>query len=239
MALSQPATPSSPSESDVVNTPDVFQTPINGNPDSPNPPKAPEQPVVPQSAPIVVGDRTFPTLADAQNFLNDQMKIASTVINANKGPTPTVPAEVQAADLVFEDPKTAFKLLEKQILDGIHQRSQAASEAQRIENDFYSKHEDLVAHKDFVKFKTTQLINTMPGFGELPADRVFEIVAAQTRSELAKIRGQSSNGQPLPDKPAVVAGGGGAVSPPAQAATPAKPMTFVDELKAARAKRAK
>lgn len=187
---------------------------------------------VPQSqtpaSPVIFAGKVFNTSAEALAYAN-QLELA-------RQAQPQVPAaaapgnpqaEPEVADVLFEDPKTAIKILKDQIRNEVRQEISVEDTRKKTWDDFYQKHPDLRGFEDVVEFVQSKNWNTLR---ELPVAQGLPQVAKMAREHLSRIRGSANVGEKLPSGPAVVAGSSGAPAP-SLPQPKAQPTTFVDELK--------
>lgn len=259
--MSNPANPQTPNAPNPAPTTQAPQSPASamqggpadgmfpdivvGAPQTPAQAPASASAPAPAPQPIIVGDMSFASFDAAKTWLDEQARLtrmAAQAATAQAPQTQTASAptrNVRPGDLLWEDPNAAFDLVRQELKAELRAEDSAKAEEARIQREFYDKNEDLKGFEGFVRFKTTELLGRVPGFDKMPLDKAMEMVAAETRAELSKVRGSTNAGHILPSRPAMTAPVSGGAASQAQTPPPAQLTTFVDELQAHRAKRAK
>lgn len=144
----------------------------------------------------------------------------------------------QVAEEFILNPQEAVKRLEERISRSV--RGEAAKDAGKAAffKSFYEKNEDLVGCEDVVDMILTR---KMPEWSNVPVGQAGELLAAETRSRLASIRGSANTdgqAQVMTSRPAHALGSSGPTPPKAQAKAETYD-TFVAAFKGFQAKRRK
>lgn len=220
---------------DTQNNPPVVSAPeLNMNITPPDnnavtTPPNPEAIAVQPKKEIFFAGRKFDSEADALAYASSLAPPPAPVHTTH------VQDEVTPGKVVFEDPDAAFRISEERIISKMEQRYTAVEQQKKIWTDFYDKHKDLKGMEEFVnasqQSKWEQIKN-------LPIDQALEQVAKDTRAMIAKARGNTGVQERMNPN------GAQTLNPsPAHSTTTVvhttKPTTFVDEMKAMRAKRQK
>lgn len=144
----------------------------------------------------------------------------------------------QVAEEFILNPQQAVKMLEERISRSV--RGEAAKEAGKSAffKSFYEKNEDLAGCEDIVDMI---LARKMGEWANVPVGKASELLAAETRSRLASLRGSANTGgqtQVLGSRPAHALGSSGPTPPKAPAKTETD-ESFVSSLKGFQAKKRK
>lgn len=184
------------------------------------------------SAPVILGNMKFNSMEELARY-TAQLQGRSEVIDklqqiTNPQPQVAVDPDAEIADLLFEDPKAAIKVISDRAQQKAKQEMEQSRQHDRAWDEFYKANPDLREHEDFVQFVLNKNLETIKS---MDLSQAIAHVSHETRARLAKVRGSASSGQPLPSKPAVVAGSSGA-SLPQQPAQKVAPKSFIAQLSA-------
>lgn len=188
----------------------------------------------PQTAPIIIGNRIFNTKEEADNYVRNLEAKVFTPAPVQQAPQNNAQADLDPAEIVFDDPKAAFAALESKITRKLENQYTAAEAQKAAWTGFYEKNPDLKDHQDVVQSKLNQL-NQNPFYRNKSWDQGLAELAQESRAWMARIRGTPNGGQQLPSKPAMVAGAGGGQLPSTPAPKP-QTMNFIDEIRGMRKK---
>lgn len=226
-----------------VNPANTAIEPISGGPEGNAPataevsqpaPTAPAVATSPSSQQVFVGGRMFNSTEEALAFADQAARKAqdaeAQLLAVRQQQVRQT--EVNPADILFEDPAAAVRLLEQKILNQIDTRASAQKQEQDVWTGFYASNPDLKGFEDIVDLNKGKLWGEI---STLPLDQSLPRLATAARNHLAKIRGQQNQTTTqLPSAPAQVIGGGGGTSAGAGRPVQAEKKTFVQELNEAR-----
>jgi hypothetical protein len=191
----------------------------------------------PTETPIIVGNKSFQSRAEydayAHAAINENIGLKTLVQQFVKPQVPAASAPVpqeDLGDLMFQKPAEFATVLQQRATQAAMGQIRQEMDREKMWSDFYSQNPDLARFRKLVELKRQERWDAIK---DAPLADALKVLAKETRDELNEIRSTASNGQQMPQTPAITAGASG---PPAPAAPQPKaaPMSFVDELKAAR-----
>lgn len=185
-----------------------------------------------QFQPIYIGGKRFDSSdqlaeytskleANAQSYQMQQNYIQKT----NEVADP----DKDIADLMFEDPKTAIRLIKEQAKEEVINQIGAQKTQEQVWERFYAENSDLKGMEDLVDICRGRIQGKL---SQLPLDVAMKELADNARSRIATIRQTPHGGKELPSGQAFVASSNGAPSQPVtvQAEIP----SFVDQMRSLR-----
>jgi hypothetical protein len=223
-------------------------TPFSGGPEAsvtapvevlPPESTAPVAPAQPASQQVYIGGRLFNSTQEALEYADQAAKRAqdaeAALARANQQTREA--AEVDPADILFEDPKAAMRLAEQRILNQVDARAAAQKQERDVWSGFYADYPDLKGFEEIVDLNKSK---NWEALKNLPLDQSLPRLAKEARGHLAKIRGaQNTSTQQLSSAPATVMGGTGGIGTGAAKTVQTAPKTFVQELNEAKLARRK
>lgn len=183
------------------------------------------------SKPLMIGNRIFNTAEEAIAYA-DSIERERTIRElhnqapAQAAPTPATQTRVDPADILFDDPKAAIRLLKEQIKEESSAETNKQKTNEQVWKGFYDKNPDLQGFEDIVELQKSK---HWASIRDVPVDQALPWLAREARSYLSKIRGTPSQVEQLQGGPAMVAGSSGA-APPSVPMAVNKPTTFMDEM---------
>lgn len=221
------------------------------------PPAAPAQPAATAAAPapetkIVINGQTFDTVDAAIAYANDLAAVTAQQdaliqgmqsVKTAQSAAPEAKTEKSLDEIVeeklFEDPKTALKMLREGITREVMQTQQATAqrqaEIQKMWSDFYDANQDLSEDRDLVEYTLQKNWATLQN---MPIPQASKLLAAETRKIVHRARTSAAPGKELPTTPAVVPGASGApvaTQDPGESA----PLDFMTQLRNLKSRKAK
>lgn len=187
---------------------------------------------------IIVGGKEFATVEEATAFYRPakQQQAAAPVQHA--APQAAQSQDVDPADILFEDPKTALRLVEERAYSRakteIKQEAQYDRNRDKMWVDFYDKNKDLAQMKGLVDGEFARRFSELQ---DLPVDHALDIIAASARKTVGEVKRATTQATRLPSGPAKVSSASGSPSPSVPAAKPVA-KTFVEEVLEARKRKA-
>lgn len=154
--------------------------------------------------------------------------VAPTPPAAPQGPS----LDDQIQEVWFSDPKKAASLLRQQVKSEFDQERNAERNREKFWQQFYEKNPDL---KRVDRIVQSVVKEKLPDIQKLPSDReVSEFLSKETREIIGLVgKAFTKTETRLPSEPAVTLGASGE-TPPAPTAPPARPVTFIDQVRMAR-----
>jgi hypothetical protein len=212
-------------------------TEMTGHPaEAPAPQGAPasapaEAPAAPAPAaasftPVYVGARKFESAEELASYtaeLENQRIVQSAQVQAPMAPV--VDRDKELADLMFQDPTTAIKVLKQEVKQEFDRETAAKDNSARAWASFYQQFPDLKGLEDMVDAQTAKMADRIR---KLPLEQAMKELGTAVRGRLASIKGTPSGGVPLSSGPAITAGSSG--NPGTPVAVPRQTMSFVEQM---------
>ena len=183
----------------------------------------------PATKTIFVGGRAFNTPEEALQYADTQMRVQA----ATPAPAPQKSFnDVDPADLIFEDPKAAVRLIREQTKTEIRQEYQTEQAQKNLWDGFYDKNRDLNSTygKDIVEVIKAKKWNEIK---DLPISQSLDILAKEARNFISGVRGNGQRQETMNSNGATTIHATPGTAPRVQTQTQ-KPETFSDQIKALR-----
>lgn len=184
--------------------------------------------------PIFIGGRRFNSPEELAEYTS-QLEM-SRAQNAPQAPiVPPAEDEKQIADLFYEDPAAAIKIMEERAEARVMQKLDSRDARRSALQSFYDKNPDLKGLEDVVELTRVRIQDKL---NRIPLEQAMKELADATRGRLSDIRGRPRDGKEVPPGPARMASssnGPGAMGAPA----PVVSKSFVQQMAELRKKRSK
>lgn len=186
---------------------------------------------------VIVGGKEFGTPEEAIAFFSKKPE-APAPVQYVQAPVPQEKKDIDPSDILFEDPKTALRLVEERAYSRATQDITAAQRAEtnrmKMWESFYEKNPDLKSVKSVVDGEFSKRIDAMR---DLPVEHALDILAASARKTIGEVKKATLQGKPLSSQPVKVSSASGAPAQPVQASK-VVPKSFVEELREAKRRKA-
>lgn len=163
--------------------------------------------------------------------LETTLRIPATGEAPVEAPRPAFDKKAIGEEMIL-NPASAIDKIINHVTDSVKNAVGSQTLREKYFETLYAENEDLIGAEDLVEASVQR---NSAKWGKLPVEKATQLLLADVRGKLEKIRGAS--GKILPSAPAhaLPTGGNPAPRQPA-AAAPAKPQTFTEQMKAQKAR---
>lgn len=203
---------------------------------APSAPAEKTSPPTPAFTPVYLGGRKFESAEDLTQY-TAQLQQEKEELSKYAPAKPMTPADPdkELADMFFEDPATAVKVIREQTKKELRQEFTEHDARKMAVSQFYKQNPDLEGLEDMVELTR---LRVQERINKLPLEQAMKELATAVRGRLSQIKKQPSGGVELPSGQ-VVTGGNTNGSGPQSVPVQTTPKSFVDQLKDMRTRRAK
>lgn len=185
----------------------------------------------PSFTPVYVGGRKFESAEDLASYTAELHDVAYRAPAAAPAPVIDADPDRELAELMFQDPRTAIKVLKQEAKQEFKRELDQDNASRDAWTKFYETHPDLKGLEDMVGTQANKMAQRI---AKLPLEQAMKELGTAVRGRLATIRGTPTTGEPLPKGPAVTAGSSGGQGPKVE--VPRQSMSFVEQMQKLRSR---